>query len=102
MSKNEKTTYQNLQKIAKAVLRGKVIAVNKEGRKGGREEGRKEGKERKKESYRPIFLMNIDGKILEMLRNRTQQYINIKEIIHHKLWNLFKDKGSYIGKYKSQ
>ena len=37
MSKNEKTTYQNLQKIAKAVLRGKVIAVNKEGRKGGRE-----------------------------------------------------------------
>ena len=44
MSANEKTICQNLRNIAKAVLRGKVIALRKEGRK----EQRKERKEERK------------------------------------------------------
>lgn len=65
MSENEKTIYQNLWNLAKAVLRGKVIALRKEGRKEQR-------KERKEENYRSISFMNIDGKTLEWLR--TKQY----------------------------
>jgi len=43
MSENEKAIYQNLWNLAKAVLRRKVIALRKEGRKEQRKE-RKEGR----------------------------------------------------------
>lgn len=66
MSANEKTICQNLWNIAKAVLRGKVIALRKEGKNKGK-------KGRKKENYRSISFMNIDKKTLEQLR--TKQYI---------------------------
>ena len=64
------------------MLRGKVIALRKEGRKEGKNKGKKG---RKKENYRPISFMNIDGKTLERLR--TQQYIKELYIMNYGMYS---------------